>query len=440
MNTKSIFKSIIVSYLGMLTKNFIKKNNIQIIGITGSYGKSTLTLLTRGVISQSEKVESSFKNGKGFNSETGVPFAFLQINPKNYHLQDWLKYIFQATINFFIIKPDYSKFILEMGVDKANDMDILLKMVSPQIRTFLSIGNVHQANFTKSFYKKGENPLFKEKSKLITSAESNQIVILNHDVQDIYNLKNATKAQVITFGYHKNADIKIGQPVFKDFQTVVDFIYLDKKYRLELKNKFVGKDLLRTYAAAFAIGVASKIDPSKIIKILSLSVFPPGRASLFKGVKQSIIIDSSYNSSPKSLKAQLKTLLQFQNHQKVLVLGDMRELGILAEKKHRELADLIIKIKPRLVFLIGPLMKKYLYPELKKLDYFAKKTFAYDFAGQAVADIANNLQKNDLVLVKGSQNTIFLEIIVEHLLADKKDISKLCRRGEFWDKARKSFI
>jgi len=124
----------------------------------------------------------------------------------------------------------------------------------------------------------------------------------------------------------------------------------------------------------------------------------------------------------------------------VLILGDMRELGDLAEEKHRELASLIIKTKPRLVFLIGPLMKKYLYPELKKLNYPTKKLFIYDFAGQTLTDITNNLQKNDFVLVKGSQNTIFLEIIVEHLLADKKDVKYLCRRGSYWDLERKNFI
>jgi len=155
---------------------------------------------------------------------------------------------------------------------------------------------------------------------------------------------------------------------------------------------------------------------------------------LFEGIKNTIIIDSSYNAQPIAMIDALDFLSNLgRNKRKVAILGDMRELGKESEKMHQIVANEIIK-NVDFPILIGPLMKKYVVPILKKekKDYksFNNFTEAKDF-------ILNSIKENDIILVKGSQNTLLLERVVEMLLKDKKDIEKLCRRKSSWEKKRK---
>ena len=119
---------------------------------------------------------------------------------------------------------------------------------------------------------------------------------------------------------------------------------------------------------------------------------------------------------------------------RIAILGDMRELGNLAKPEHEAVARVAAETLDQAI-LVGPLMKQYVLP------IFEKKIPVHWFptAGGAARFLLEVSQTSNLILVKGSQNTIFLEIVVEALLADKRDVSKLCRRGAFWDKKRKAY-
>jgi len=115
---------------------------------------------------------------------------------------------------------------------------------------------------------------------------------------------------------------------------------------------------------------------------------------------------------------------------KVGILGDMRELGSLAKIQHQELSKIILK-KLDFAILIGPSMKEFVVPVLAGENF---PFVFFDSFKDAKDKIPDLIKENDLILVKGSQNTLFLERAVELLLRNKKDAERLCRRGEFWKK------
>lgn len=110
----------------------------------------------------------------------------------------------------------------------------------------------------------------------------------------------------------------------------------------------------------------------------------------------------------------------------------MRELGDFAEEGHKTVATTAYKLADK-VITVGSLTKKYFPPNPKLVNQF-------DNSRQAGIFLQTYLQPGDLVLFKGSQNTIFLETAVEMCLENKEDSPKLCRRGEFWDKKRSDLL
>jgi len=156
--------------------------------------------------------------------------------------------------------------------------------------------------------------------------------------------------------------------------------------------------------------------------------------SIFRGIKNSILIDSSYNNATL---APIIDLLDFlknlsEKKRKVAIIGDMRELGSMSEKLHKVVAKKIAETVD-FAILIGPMMRDYVVPILKekKANHVSFNTFS-----EAKDFILKNIKINDVILVKSSQNTLFLERVVQMLLADSKDEARLCRRGSFWDKRR----
>lgn len=187
---------------------------------------------------------------------------------------------------------------------------------------------------------------------------------------------------------------------------------------------------------ALAIAKRLDIDLSSAIATLEKDFsLPPSRSSVFEGIKHTTIIDSSYNNATLPPIMDMLELLNDVSgrRRKVAIIGDMRELGSMSKLNHEIVAKKIAETVD-VAILIGPMMQAYAAPILakKKFSFQSYVTFT-----EAKDHIVETLKERDLILVKASQNTLFLERVVEMLLASKKDVEKLCRRGYFWDEQRK---
>jgi UDP-N-acetylmuramoyl-tripeptide--D-alanyl-D-alanine ligase len=160
-------------------------------------------------------------------------------------------------------------------------------------------------------------------------------------------------------------------------------------------------------------------------------VLPPGRSSIFKGINNITIIDSSYNATLDGLKAMLNTFSRYPAKIKWLVIGDMLEQGQEERRSHEKLAEIINGYNFDKIILMGPRVCKYTYPKLK-----FGNVEKFELPKQALDYILAHTKGGETILFKGAR---FLEGVIEHLLLDKNDVSKLCRREKVWQIRRKQW-
>jgi len=294
-------------------------------------------------------------------------------------------------------------------------MEYLLTIIRPKIGVFLNALAVHSEQFDKLVketdpkqrQEKIKDLIAQEKGKLISQLPADGWAVLNKNDARVARFRQQTKAQVVWFD----------------------------KVEVKLNRQLTDENTQSSLAAAITVGQAMGIEKQKAVKTLEQDYrLPPGRMSLFKGIKKTTIIDSSYNASTKPMLGALTMLSQFKG-KKIALLGDMREMGLEAKAEHEAVAEKAVKTADMIV-TVGPLMKEYLVPKAIKLGFGRKKIYSLDNSYRALEKVKELIKGGETILVKGSQNTLFLEIVVEGLLKDKKETDQLCRRGKFWDKKR----
>lgn len=365
-----------------------KHKQLDIVGITGSAGKTSTLIACQSVFPKNIRVKSN----NGYNSESGLPLSILDIKINSYNLFTWLKVLILSPIKYLINWHTYDILILEMGVDSASwpkNMDYLLSVVKPNIGIFLNVNPVHLQSFSSL------DQIAQQKSKLVNLAK---IAIINP--ADKLVCKHTTN-----------------QNIFHLIPTEIKFnsLFLPPVYKIG-------------FGAALELAKLFNISYTDAIKNIQSNFFlPPSRSSILKGTKNTTIIDSSYNSSPLACEELLKFLSTFKT-KKIAVLGDMRELGKSALFEHRRIYQLAIKTAD-VVISVGPLSKKYFGSKSKKFLYW----------WQATDYLLNIIKGDEAILIKGSQNTIYLEELTKNILLNPSDYSKLCRQSKYWINTKNKF-
>lgn len=442
---KKIFTPIILSYLRALAKVQILKFRPIIIGVGGASGKTSLANFISLILQEKYKVLET----KGKNSQTGIPLSILSIRIKyeEYIFFYWLKVIFTALYKVIFDWNKFDFFVAELGIDgpyEPKNMSYLLKIVRPKIGVLTNISFEHSQYFEevlgrgKNVPKKILEMTKNQESLLLKTLPKNGLAVINIDDSRIRNIKGI-KADILTVSSKdKTSDffIEKTESSISNFKT--SFSYKNNKYSITIKNP-----LPLHYATSFllAIAVCSRfeVDVDEAIKILKKKFsLPPGRLSVFEGIKKTTIIDSSYNNATLSPIMDILDLVKniSGKRRKFAVLGDMRELGTISQNYHKKVAEKILETLD-FTILIGPMMQKYAAPVLEKAKF---SFYCFENFSSAKKTILNSVQSRDVILVKGSQNTLFLERAVEMLLKDKKDESKLCRRELYWNKRRRETL
>lgn len=460
----SLVSKIVLVYLRFFAKLSLKLHKPTVIGITGSVGKSSTRNLIYAVLEDHFPTKMISKG----NSETGIPLGILGLIPKNYSYFDWIRLLVLSPFGLnYLSKTKY--LILEMGIDEPyppKNMQYLLSIVKPTISVFLNVHPVHTMQFEKSITnilntkklnteEKLKLLLIKiseEKGKIITNNNKCEIAIYNsnnlyiNDLISKFKKNNSNKLiKFSSFGIEKSDDI-----IFKNFTADLkgsEFSFFSKKQSKDILINFKNYLLPEAYregiASAILVGQVTGLNLREIQNsIISNLILPKSRATLFDGINNSFIIDSSYNSSKASTLSfldLLKTLKnKYQDKPIVFLMGDMRELGENAKTEHEEVYLRLNEIVDYL-FCVGPLTKEFIIDNeknkngklnLKEIQWFTNSV-------QAGSYLKKNLPKNSIILVKGSQNTIFLEEAVKFILKNNEDKNKLCRQEDFWKKEKK---
>jgi UDP-N-acetylmuramoyl-tripeptide--D-alanyl-D-alanine ligase len=434
-----------------LFRKVLGKEKIKIVGITGSAGKTSTMLATVAALKDYFQVKYS----KRANSESGIPLNILGLRMRDFSLQDWFRVAGLGIIKLFSNWKNYDVYIVEMGVDEPEppkNMGYLLRILRPDIGIFTSVTPVHAMQFEETLGLDSSSAVQEfiadEKAKLISALPDTGYAVLNFDDPLVKERKKLTLAKVIGVGENDDSQVKL-----IDYQ--VDLKGTSFKYSSTDENNrrssiiLDGFVLPKAYGINFGLvlGVAEALnvdfkDATKgIVNYFSL---PPGRSSLINGIKDTYIIDSSYNASPAAMETMLDLLNRLgekTSRKKIAVLGDMRELGEQSKAEHEKLAGKAVKAADQII-TVGPGMKKYFTPKATTIIHDrGQLLYSFDTAGEAAEYLKNNLEGGELILVKGSQNTIFLEIVVQALMSDPSQAKRLlCRCGEYWEEKRKNFI
>ncbi len=427
-------------------RRILGKKKIKIIGITGSAGKTS----TMNAVVSALKYSFKVKFSKKANTESGIPLNILGLQMKDFSLLDWLRAAGLSMVSVLVNWKNYDVYVVEMGIDRPEppgNMGYLLRIIRPEIGIFTGVTTVHAMKFEKVL-KSTPGVLERiadEKAKLISALPEKGFAILNFDDPLVKERKKLTLANVIGVGEDKDSRVKLVGYQVSLKSTKFKYQINDNRVNLNLDSFVLPKAYGINFGLVFGTCLALGVDLKKVSEAIQSGYhLPPARSSLIEGIKNTYIIDSSYNASPAAMETMLDLLAELgkkTGKKKIAVLGDMRELGSQSKEEHEKLADKALVMADQII-TVGPEMRKYFLPKISTIVPDPEKYLkSFDTAGEAARYLKKNLEGGELILVKGSQNTIFLEIVVESLMADPSQAEKLlCRRGQFWKKRQKKFI
>lgn len=416
------------SVLRLMAIAVLKRHRPVVIGITGSVGKSSTKEAIATVLSSCFRVRQSPGN---FNNEIGIPLTILgSLDTKR---SRWrlavAPFRFLATIG--LPRSRYPEIlILELGIDRVGDMDYLLEFLSPTVGVLTTISTSH-LEFFKSI-----SVVTREKGKLILALPKTGLAVLNADEPRVMKFREKTKATVLSYGFDESADVR-GTHVafFRDAAALpigssFKLEYAGKSIPVRLPN-IIAEHHISAALAAAAVGIFFKMNPLEVAEALRNFQSLPGRMRLFQGVHHSLIVDDTYNASPKSLAAAMGTLGSLESVRRVVALGDMLELGDDSERAHRDVARWIFDHDIREVFLIGKQML-FAKEELDRMRYPSDHVHWFSDPKSLGDQLAASLREGDVILLKGSQG-MRLEKAVEMVLLEPSSARMLlCRQSDEW--------
>jgi UDP-N-acetylmuramoyl-tripeptide--D-alanyl-D-alanine ligase len=361
-NKKIIYVNNSILALRKISRNIIKDYSGNIIGITGSNGKTSTT----NIIANSLKSCSSTL--KNFNNEIGVPLSIMSANRKSKNL------------------------VIEMGAAKLNDINYLSSFLRPNIGVITNIGNSHLQSL------KNIRGVFKVKSELITNIKKGGCLVVPNDNKSHLKLWKIIRndIDIITFGLKPSADFYPSDIKYSLEKT--QFYICSKKYKVKLKvaTELAGehnvKNILASFAVSFFLNKPSQTFADSLNKKLDLITT---RQKHSKWLKNSLLIDDTYNANPDSVKKSID-LLTSTNKRKVFVLGDMLELGRFRKKMHKDIGKYAAFKKIDIFLGFGNLTKY-------SVESFGKKGFFFKNEDDLRKYLRENINSKDVVLLKGSR-------------------------------------
>lgn len=384
---KNFLRSLVVSELAFCARLIYTRFRPFVIGVTGSSGKTTTKYMIEKLLDGS--VNSLEASSENLNSEFGLPLVLLGYKSAPKSVISWLWVVISSPFKAFF-KTNFSEYlVLEYAADKPGDIEHLVSLVPPDIAVITNIGVAHLAAF------KSVEKIAEEKWKIASQANK---VIVNGAVEEKVKPLAPAKADIVVVGSRGTVNVSS----VKEYKNKTEFnIDIAGSHFDSVEIPFIGKhnidDLMLAVMAAFSVTGNAKA----IVKNISKIKLIEGRGKRFVRQDGSVVIDESYNANPASMVAALHNISKIGFGRKVVILGEMKELGKISERSHHEVAKVAKKVAD---FTVG-------VGEGFKGEEFDKW---YVNAHQLSLDLDLIIKNDDTILVKGS-HSVGLEKIVEKL-------------------------
>ncbi len=349
--------------LGQLGATWRDRQDVMLVGITGSNGKTTLKEMTRAIL---ERVGPTLATAGNLNNDIGMPLMLTRLD----------------------VTHRYA--VIEMGANHAGEIAYLTDLAKPNVVALSNAGPAHLEGFGSI------EGVARAKGEILSGTPRPRAAVLNADDSYFeYWQDVASDLRVLSFGIDDAADVRATnielEPAGSRFT-----LHLPDAGSVDIDLSLSGEHNVRNACAAAAIATALSIDPQIIADGLEAAAPVGGRLAAVAGRHGSALIDDSYNANPTSAVVAASILAGFDGTT-IFVLGDMGELGADAERMHRETGAAIRAAGVDRLLAVGPLSRA-------AVDGFGDG--AEWFGGiDALTDRAAGLLDSGVtVLVKGSRS------------------------------------
>ena len=339
----------------------------NVIGVTGSNGKTTTKNILKNCI------KNSYATFQNYNNEIGLPLCALELDSKN------------------------TSAIFEMGATKLGDIDFLSNIIKPNIGIITHIGHSHLDGLNSV------RGVLEVKSELISNIKKDGIAIVPDGKYLNHWKKMRDDISFYSFGKKSSASYFPSQirMTKQGLSFFIESIHLKK--RIQIKTKLIGMHNVLNILASFASIHASQLNIEEFVDGLRDLVNPSQRLELKTWAMKSQVIDDTYNANPDSMRAALDVLCQFKGR-KVAILGDMAELGRYRKKLHIGLGDYAKIHGVDILLGYGDLIRHTAFAFGDNGFFFNNKIELIDF-------LKKNLVGKENILLKGSRSTRMEEIL-----------------------------
>lgn len=343
--------------------------NLQliIVGVTGSFGKTSAVRAIAAVLREKYSVNQTDLN---LDTVYNLPITILKTKIWNEVL------------------------VLEYGVDHVGEMDKHLSLIKPKIAVLTGITPVHA---DEEHFGSLEN-IIKEKRKLIDSLSADGLAIFNYDDEKVREVGKEYGGRKVFYGTKKEADIWASD--IKIEITGTKFSVHNGDAKINVETKLLGYPAVYNCLIAWAVGQELKVKADKILKALRDLKPLKGRFSIEPGPLGTTLVNDTLRANLASTISGLKSLAEF-SRRKVAVLGEMGEVGAMAESVHREVGKQAAKSHLEYLVGVGP-MTKFLVEEAGKSGMKKENIFWAEDVGEAAEILEKKLGKGDLLYVKAS--------------------------------------
>ena len=357
----------------------------RVIGVTGSNGKTTVVRMIDAVLSRRHQGHAS---PRSFNNDIGVPLTILGAKPTDQYI------------------------VAEAGINAPGEMSGLAKTIEPDVAVITSIGRAHIESFGDTAQ------IAREKSVLLSHLRPHGLAVVNGDASELETFLKPV-ANVVTFGRSERCDLRLTRAehtVLGDGRPGVSFEVND---RSSFAAPVLGLHNAVNALAAVAVGRRMGLDDDDIAQGL-LAVEPPPMRFVREDLHGVQVYNDAYNASPESVAAAIEAFAELAATagRRVVILGDMLELGEDAPELHREVGrrllerldlDLFVSVGPMSLFAADVVSEA-----TNRKDHPVELKIHSDMSVEVAHRIASRLEPGDAVLVKGSRR-VGLDRVVDAL-------------------------
>jgi len=352
-----------VALMDLARMHRAKMSHAKAVAVTGSCGKTTTRALMEAIFAQAGPTLASIKS---YNNNIGVPLTLLNL------------------------RPEHAFLISEMGANHSGEIAELTHMVKPDVAIITLAAPAHLEGFGSM------EGIACAKGEIFQGLTEDGVAVINADDQYArFWTRLAGTKRILTFGLREKADVSAKDIRLHDDGTS-SFVLCFENQSVPVHLQLIGQHNVMNALAAAAAGFALDLSALQIATGLSQANTEKNRLVSLSGMNGSRIIDDSYNANPSSMQAAIDVLSNFGGD-KVLVMGDMLELGNSMHSYHAQIGKFAKEKGVQQLYCYGPYSRH-------AADAFGAKAYHFDDQAELITALKKQLHDEVTVLIKGSNS------------------------------------